>query len=68
MAAGSFIAFQYVLPEILFYNYRRKAQRDILPRNGYQLRLQYLTTPFNKENYGSPLCSPVNYLLARYSS
>ena len=48
-----FHAFQYVLPEILFYNYRRKAQRDILPRNGYQLRLQYLTTPFNKENYGA---------------
>lgn len=45
--------FQYILPEILFYNYRRKAQRDILPRNGYQLRLQYLMTPFNTENYGS---------------
>ena len=23
--------FQYILPEILFYDYRRKAQRDILP-------------------------------------
>lgn len=45
--------FQYILPEVLFYNYRRKAQRDILPRNGYQLRLQYLMTPFNTENYGS---------------
>lgn len=45
--------FQYILPEILFYNYRRKAQRDILPRTGYQLRLQYLMTPFNTENYGS---------------
>lgn len=45
--------FQYILPEILFYNYRQKAQRDILPRNGYQLRLQYLMTPFNTENYGS---------------
>lgn len=45
--------FQYILPEILFYNYRRKAQRDILPRNGYQLRLQYMMTPFNTENYGS---------------
>lgn len=45
--------FQYILPEILFYDYRRKAQRDILPRTGYQLRLQYLKTPFNSENYGS---------------
>lgn len=45
--------FQYILPEVLFYSYRRKAQRDILPRWGYQLRLQYLQSPFNKENYGS---------------
>lgn len=45
--------FQYMLPEVLFYNYRKKAARDILPRNGYQLRLQYLTAPFNTENYGS---------------
>ncbi|WP_455639064.1 hypothetical protein [Parabacteroides sp.] len=48
-----FSNFQYILPEILFYNYRRKASRDILPRWGYQLRLQYLQSPFNKENYGS---------------
>lgn len=45
--------FQYILPEVLLYDYRRKAQRDILPRTGYQLRLQYLMTPFNTENYGS---------------
>lgn len=45
--------FQYVLPEVRFYNYRRQAQRDLLPRLGYQLRLQYLTSPFNTENYGS---------------
>lgn len=45
--------FQYILPEILFYRYRTKAKRDILPRSGYQLRLQYLKTPFNSENYGS---------------
>lgn len=45
--------FQYILPEVLFYSYRRKALRDILPRWGYQLRLQYLQSPFNKENYGS---------------
>lgn len=51
--SGEMRNFQYMLPEVLFYNYRRKATRDILPRNGYQLRLQYLTTPFNKENYGS---------------
>lgn len=45
--------FQYILPEVRFYDYRRLAQRDILPRTGYQLRLQYLTSPFNTENYGS---------------
>ena len=51
--SGDMRNFQYVLPEVLFYNYRQKAKRDILPRNGYQLRLQYLTAPFNTENYGS---------------
>lgn len=45
--------FQYVLPEVRFYNYRRQAQRDLLPQLGYQLRLQYLTSPLNRENYGS---------------
>lgn len=44
--------FQYILPEIRFYNYRQLAQRDLLPRWGYQLRLQYLRSPFNTENYG----------------
>jgi len=51
--SGKFRNFQYVLPEVRIYNYRRMAQRDILPRWGYQLRLQYLNTPFNTENYGS---------------
>lgn len=51
--SGKLRNFQYILPELLFYNYRRMAQRDLLPRTGYQLRLQYLNTPFNKENYGS---------------
>lgn len=45
--------FQYLLPEIRLYDYRRMAQRDIIPRNGYQFRLQYLNSPFNSENYGS---------------
>lgn len=44
--------FQYILPEVRFYNYRQLAQRDILPRWGYQMRLQYLHSPFNSENYG----------------
>ena len=44
--------FQYILPEVRFYNYRQLAQRDILPRWGYQVRLQYLNSPFNGENYG----------------
>ena len=49
----NFRNFQYVLPEVRFYNYRRQAQRDLFPRLGYQFRLQYLTSPFNTENYGS---------------
>lgn len=48
-----FSHFQYLLSELRFYNYRRMAIRDILPRWGYQMRLQYLQTPFNTENYGS---------------
>lgn len=51
--SGKYRNFQYIVPEVLIYNYRRMAQRDLLPRTGYQLRLQYLNTPFNKENYGS---------------
>lgn len=45
--------FQYLLPELRFYSYRKLAKRDILPRFGYQARLQYLKSPFNSENYGS---------------
>jgi hypothetical protein len=45
--------FQYVLSEVRLYNYRRMAHRDILPRWGYQLRLQYLSLPFNTANYSS---------------
>jgi len=45
--------FQYLLSELRYYRYRRMAQRDILPRWGYQIRLQYLNSPFNSENYGS---------------
>ncbi|MDR0431522.1 MAG: hypothetical protein LBH58_13770 [Tannerellaceae bacterium] len=52
-SSRKFSNFQYLLSEVLFYNYRRLAVRDILPRWGYQLRLQYMNTPFNTENYGS---------------
>jgi len=45
--------FQYMLSELRYYWYRRMATRDILPRWGYQIRLQYLNSPFNSENYGS---------------
>lgn len=50
---GKYRNFQYILPELRFYSYRKMAQRDILPRLGYQARLQYLKSPFNSENYGS---------------
>lgn len=45
--------FQYMLAELRYYQYHRMAQRDILPRLGYQVCLQYFTTPFNTENYGN---------------
>ncbi|MDR1556339.1 MAG: hypothetical protein LBS88_04810 [Tannerellaceae bacterium] len=45
--------FQYLLSEIRLYNYRRMSHRDILPRLGYQLRLQYLSLPFNTANYNN---------------
>lgn len=51
--SGEFRYFQYLLPELRFYSYRKLAKRDILPRLGYQVRLQYLNSPFNSENYGS---------------
>lgn len=51
--SGKFRNFQYLLPELRFYSYRKLAQRDILPRLGYQVRLQYLMSPMNTENYGS---------------
>lgn len=51
--SGKMSNFQYILPELRVYNYRRMAQQEILPRWGYQLRLQFLNAPFNKENYGN---------------
>ncbi|MDR1981371.1 MAG: hypothetical protein LBQ39_07120 [Tannerellaceae bacterium] len=49
----AFRNFQYLLSELRCYNYRKMSLRDILPRRGYQMRLQYLNTPFNTGNYGS---------------
>ncbi|NDW11538.1 hypothetical protein D0T50_01385 [Bacteroides sp. 214] len=46
-----FSDYQYILPEVRFYNYRRMAQRDILPKWGYQLRLMMLQSIANS-NYG----------------
>lgn len=45
--------YQYLVAEMVYYNYRKMANRDLLPRLGYQLRLQYLTMPFDTENFGS---------------
>ncbi|MDR1646131.1 MAG: hypothetical protein LBS05_10005 [Tannerellaceae bacterium] len=45
--------YQYLLAEVRFYNYRKMAQRDILPRSGYQLRLQHLSLPSHSTNYGN---------------
>lgn len=51
--SGAFRDFQYLLTELRYYHYRRMATQDLLPRLGYQVRLQYLNTPLNTENYGS---------------
>lgn len=45
--------YQYLLPEVRYYYYRKLALRDILPKWGYQIRLQYLKSPFDNENFGS---------------
>jgi hypothetical protein len=45
--------FQYLFSELRFYRYRKMATRDILPRSGYQLRLQSIHMPFNAANYSS---------------
>jgi len=48
-----FSNYQYLLSELRYYRYRRLAYRDILPRHGYQVRLQYLSVPFDTKNFGS---------------
>jgi len=45
--------YQYFTGELRYYRYRKLAYRDILPRWGYQIRLQYLRVPHTKENFGS---------------
>jgi len=50
--SGKFNEFQYMLSELRFYNYRKMAKQDILPRWGFQMRLQHMFSPFNSENYG----------------
>ncbi|MDR2388481.1 MAG: hypothetical protein LBD89_01670 [Tannerellaceae bacterium] len=46
------VYFHYLLAELRLYSYRKMAHRDILPRLGYQLRLQYLNLPFHTGNFG----------------
>ena len=48
-----YINYQYLLSELRYYRYRKLARRDILPRYGYQVRLQYLSIPFDTKNFGS---------------
>ena len=45
--------YQYMLAELRYHRYKRLALRDILPRYGYQVRLQYLNVPFDTKNFGS---------------
>ncbi|MDR1936942.1 MAG: hypothetical protein LBQ73_00405, partial [Tannerellaceae bacterium] len=45
--------FQYIQAEVRFYNYRKMAQRDILPRLGYQFRLHFMNLPFSAANFSN---------------
>jgi hypothetical protein len=48
-----FSPYGYLLSELRYYRYRKLAQRDLLPRFGYQLRLQMLNIPSDTKNFGS---------------
>ena len=48
-----FRQYQYLFGELRYYHYRKLAHRDILPRLGYQIQLQYLNIPSDTENFGS---------------
>ncbi len=52
-ASGADRNFQYILPEVLIYDYRKKATSDILPRWGYRLRLGALLPVAAGDNFGS---------------
>ena len=45
--------YQHMLAQLRYYRYRRMAQQEILPRFGYQVRLQYLNVPFDTKNFGN---------------
>jgi hypothetical protein len=45
--------YRYLLGELRYYRYRKSAPRDILPRLGYQVQLQYLNVLSGRENFGS---------------
>jgi hypothetical protein len=53
LGSRQFHDYQYLLSELTYYRYRKLAYRDILPRLGYQIQLQYLNIPFDTENFGS---------------
>lgn len=51
--SGDFRHFTYIMSELRYFYFRRLARRDILPRWGYQIRLQNLTVPFDNKNFGN---------------
>lgn len=53
LESRKFRPYQYLLGELRYYRYRTPAHRDILPRLGYQVQLQYLGVPSDTENFGS---------------
>ena len=48
-----FSKYSYMLAELRYYRYRRLAQQELLPRFGYQIRLQFLNIPFDTKNFGN---------------
>jgi hypothetical protein len=53
LESRKFRPYYYLLAELRYYRYRRQAHRDLLPRLGYQIHLQYLGLPSGADNFGS---------------
>ena len=50
---GKIKDFQYLMSELRYYSYRRMARTEILPRWGYQIRLQHVQNLMDDVNFGA---------------